>query len=96
MVVAFKIPMSHLTNSPFGKRLRTAGNKDLDEEGDIAQDPSSPTRGRPRINPIFGVAPPPALSFGTHTSQGGSRNPSPGTPRTRSSPKRDYGDRFAC
>lgn len=85
--------MSQLTNSPFGKRLRTVGNKDLDEDGDSSQEPPSPSRGRSRINPIFGVAPP-ALSLETHTSQGGSRNPSPASALSRGSPKRDYGDRF--
>jgi cell division cycle 20-like protein 1 (cofactor of APC complex) len=85
--------MSHLTNSPFGKRLRSVGNKELDDDEAVAQDPPSPTRGRPRINPIFGVAPP-VLSLETHTSQGGSRNTSPGSPSSRGSPKRDYGDRF--
>ncbi|KAF8058675.1 WD40-repeat-containing domain protein [Lyophyllum atratum] len=76
--------MSGLKNSPFGKRLRAA-QQDHDDE--------APRRNRPRINPIFGVAPASTPSLdsrpNTSSSSGGPDSPVD-TPRVT----RDYGDRF--
>lgn len=74
--------MSGLKNSPFGKRLRASRVED-DDEG--------PRRNRPRVNPIFGGAPPtPVLDYRT-TPESGSDSPAP--PRN-GAPSTDYGDRF--
>ncbi|KAF9465218.1 WD40 repeat-like protein [Collybia nuda] len=82
--------MSGLKNSPFGKRLR-ASHQETDDE--------APRRNRPRINPIFGVAPTtrstptstPSLDSRPNTaeSSGGPESPAE-LPRIA----RDYGDRF--
>ncbi|GLB37887.1 putative anaphase-promoting complex subunit 4 WD40 domain containing protein [Lyophyllum shimeji] len=76
--------MSGLKNSPFGKRLRAA-QQDHDDE--------APRRNRPRVNPIFGVAPTSTPSLdsrpNTSSSSGGPESPVD-IPRVT----RDYGDRF--
>lgn len=76
--------MSGLKNSPFGKRLRAA-QQETDEE--------APRRNRPRINPIFGVAPvsTPSLDSRPNTSESSG---GPETPAEMPRIARDYGDRF--
>lgn len=82
--------MSGLKNSPFGKRLR-ASHQETDDE--------APRRNRPRINPIFGVAP---ATRSTPTSTP-PLDPRPNTSESSGGPEspvelpriaRDYGDRF--
>jgi cell division cycle 20-like protein 1, cofactor of APC complex len=76
--------MSSLKNSPFGKRLRAAQHDTDDDE---------PKRTKPRVNPIFGLAP---ASLSSHSLESRATS-SDGGAATDSSVERrikDYGDRF--
>lgn len=79
--------MSGLKNSPFGKRLR-ASHQDTDDD--------APRRNRPRINPIFGVAPTSAATTPSLDSRPNTSESSGGLESPVDIPRiaRDYGDRF--
>ncbi|OBZ69806.1 hypothetical protein A0H81_10151 [Grifola frondosa] len=63
--------MSGLKNSPFGKRLR-AHHHETEDDG--------PRRNRPRVNPIFGVAPATTPSLDSRPTTSESATPSPRRP----------------